>query len=284
MSPFAALKIVIIGGTRGIGLELCHHLAESGHNIALCGRSSNAEEVALSLAQQYKITAFGQAVDATDAIGCAEFASKAANLLGGIDVLFANAAIFGPVGTIENVDISRWAETINTNTLTFINPVRAFLPYLRRSTSACILTMSGGGLGGPRPIKRASAYFASKAATVSLIEVLAEELIHEQITVNAIAPGFFPTDFMREAAEVGADIAGPELHSDASRQADDSVVETLRQLTTLVDFLISSDAREVTGRTLSARWDTSDKIIESRASSNLFRLRRVDNDLIREAP
>ena len=276
MSPFAALKIVIIGGTRGIGLELCHHLAESGHNIALCGRSSNAEEVAQSLAQQYKITAFGQAVDATDAIGCAEFASKAANLLGGIDVLFANAAIFGPVGTIENVDISRWAETINTNTLTFINPVRAFLPYLRRSTSACILTMSGGGLGGPRPIKRASAYFASKAATVSLID--------EQITVNAIAPGFFPTDFMREAAEVGADIAGPELHSDASRQADDSVVETLRQLTTLVDFLISSDAREVTGRTLSARWDTSDKIIESRASSNLFRLRRVDNDLIREAP
>ena len=104
----------------------------------------------------------------------------------------------------------------------------------------------------------------------------------DQITINAIAPGFFPTDFMREAAEVGADIAGMELHSDASRLADDSVMETLRQLNTLVDFLISPQASQTTGRTLSARWDSPDKIMNSHSSSNLFRLRRVDNDLIKE--
>lgn len=282
MSSVNALNIVMIGGTRGIGLEMCHHLAESGHNIALCGRSSNAEEIAQDLTKQYQITALGRVVDAVDASSCAEFAAEAYKSLGGIDVLFANAAIFGPVGTIESVDISRWAETINKNTLTLINPVRAFLPYLRKSQSARILTMSGGGLGGPRPIQRASAYFASKAATVSLVEILAEELRHDQITINAIAPGFFPTDFMREAAEVGADIAGMELHSDASRLADDSVMETLRQLNTLVDFLISPQASQTTGRTLSARWDSPDKIMNSHSSSNLFRLRRVDNDLIKE--
>jgi len=282
VSSVTALNIVMIGGTRGIGLEMCHHLAESGHNIALCGRSSNAEEIAQGLTKQYQITALGRVVDAVDASSCAEFAAEAYKSLGGIDVLFANAAIFGPVGTIESIDISRWAETINKNTLTLINPVRAFLPYLRKSKSARILTMSGGGLGGPRPIQRASAYFASKAATVSLVEILAEELRHDQITINAIAPGFFPTDFMREAAEVGADIAGMELHADASRLADDSVIETLRQLNTLVDFLISPQAGQTTGRTLSARWDSPDKIMNSHSSSNLFRLRRVDNDLIKE--
>ena len=284
MSSFTALKIVMIGGTRGIGLEMCHHLAKSGHDIALCGRSSNAEEIAQGLAKHYKITAIGRILDVVDAGSCARFASEAYKSLGGIDVLFANAAIFGPVGKLENIDVSRWAETINTNTLALINPVRAFLPYLRQSTSARILTMSGGGLGGPRPIQRASAYFASKAATVSLVEVLAEELRQNQITINAIAPGFFSTDFMHEAAEVGEEIAGVELHNDANRQADDSEVETLRQLNALVDFLISSKASLVTGRTLSARWDTPDRIMSSHESPNLFRLRRVDNDLIRETP
>jgi len=282
VSSIEVLNIVVIGGTRGIGLELCHHFARSGHNVSLCGKSTNAIDLADQLSELYQISAFGQTVDATDERSCSEFALNTGNYLGQIDVLFANAAVFGPVGVLEQIDVVRWTETIRQNTLAFVNPVRAFLPFLCESSSGRILTMSGGGLGGPQPIQNASAYFASKAAVVSLIEVLAEELMQRNITVNAIAPGFFPTDFMREALEVGPKVAGSNLHEDASRVTNDSTMETFRQLFTLVDFLISADASQVTGRTLSAKWDTPEKILRSVTSRNMFRLRRVDNDLIRD--
>jgi NAD(P)-dependent dehydrogenase (short-subunit alcohol dehydrogenase family) len=143
--------------------------------------------------------------------------------------------------------------------------------------------MSGGGLGGSRPIQRATAYVASKSATVTLVEALAIELLEENITVNAIAPGFFPTSFMSEAKNVGPEVAGNDLYSDATQTADESTEESLAQLFTVVDFLMSPEASVISGRIISARWDTQEAVLDLSKSSNAFRLRRVDEILIKDA-
>ena len=283
MSLSNALNIAVIGGTRGIGLELCHHFASTGHNVALCARSDGADNVARELQREYKVKSYGLSIDAADEQSCIDFSTESQKVIGPVDVLFANAAMFGPVGKIDTIDITRWSEVLTSNTLTLVNPIRAFLPSLRKSTNARILTMSGGGLGGSRPIQRATAYVASKSATVTLVEALAIELLEENITVNAIAPGFFPTSFMSEAKNVGPEVAGNDLYSDATQTADESTEESLAQLFTVVDFLMSPEASVISGRIISARWDTQEAVLDLSKSSNAFRLRRVDEILIKDA-
>ena len=117
MSLSNPLNIAVIGGTRGIGLELCHHFASSGHNVALCARSETANDVARELHKTYGVKAYGMSINAADEVSCTEFSRESQSAIGPVDVLYANAAMFGPVGKIDAIDITRWTEVLASNTL-----------------------------------------------------------------------------------------------------------------------------------------------------------------------
>jgi NAD(P)-dependent dehydrogenase (short-subunit alcohol dehydrogenase family) len=147
-----------------------------------------------------------------------------------IDALINCAAIQGPIGLLDEVDYREWVEAVQTNLIGTYRVVRVALPYLERSEDGRILLFGGGGAFGPRP--GYSAYAASKAGVVSLMETLAAEM--ETPTVNCVSPGFVPTPMT-----MGVDHASSEM--------DRAVACVLH--------LLSPAAKGLTGKTVSAEFD-----------------------------
>ncbi len=102
-------------------------------------------------------------------------------------VLVNNAGVYGPLGSIEEIDWQAWVQAIEINLFGSILMCRALLPHFKSSRYGKIVQLSGGGATNPLP--RISAYAASKAAVVRFAETLAEEVRENGIDVNAIAPG-----------------------------------------------------------------------------------------------
>lgn len=169
------------------------------------------------------------------------------------DALVHCAGVRGPFGPFLENDPEEWERTIATNLTGTARIVRAALPSLLRSEDARILLFSGGGAFSPEP--GYSAYAATKGATVALMETLAEELSNTSVTVNAIAPGFVPTDIHKGT---------PHEHRQAAPDAMANAVACVRHL-------LSPQTQGLTGRTISAAWDdwasidqtTIDSVMES---------------------
>ncbi len=171
---------------------------------------------------------------------------------GHLDALIHCAATYGPIGPFETTNLEDWVETINLNLIGTAQIVQDALPLLRKSEDGRILLFSGGGAFNPRP--RYSAYAASKAGVVSLVETLAEELAPE-ISVNGVSPGFVGTPIHKATLA-----AGPEQATD-SEYAQALLAETynpeaMARAVACVRHLLSPDTRGLTGKTISAPHDS----------------------------
>lgn len=278
--PLSNIVCVITGASRGIGRQLAAHLAMNGASLALCARDGETiGTTGKELESAYGAPIVTSACDVTRDEDMSTFASKVHHELGPASVLVNNAAIFGPVGLLGGIDLSAWRRAIEVNLCGPATTTRAFWEQLAMSNRGRVVNLSGGGVGGPTPLQNASAYVASKAALVVLTESLAGELQPLGVTVNAVAPGAVATGFMDEVHRAGPERAGPALTANANTPTDDRVPDGFLSL---IDFLISPESDWLTGRFLSARWDTPTALVRDRSSiegTNRYQLRRIDEDL-----
>src|SRR5690606_11349368 len=100
---------------------------------------------------------------------------RARDELGRIDIAVANAAVLGPVGPVADTSASAWANAIDINVCGTANVVRSVLPAMAGAGHGRIVTLSGGGVGGPNVADRVGAYVASKGAVMLLTEALSYE-------------------------------------------------------------------------------------------------------------
>jgi NAD(P)-dependent dehydrogenase (short-subunit alcohol dehydrogenase family) len=168
-----------------------------------------------------------------------------------LDALVHAAAVQGPVGKLSKVDAIEWAGTVRANLIGAFHVVRLALPYLRASDDGRIVLFSGGGAFGPRP--NYSAYAASKAGVVALMETLAEE--EASVTVNCVAPGFVPTPIHAASLEAGAGVIGMDEFQKISAVMTDDDGEALRRAVSCVLHLLSDATKGLTGKTISAEHD-----------------------------
>jgi NAD(P)-dependent dehydrogenase (short-subunit alcohol dehydrogenase family) len=260
-------------------------LAARGAAVAVCARNATeALAVSAELADEHGVAAFGAAVDVADPEQAARFVADVEATLGPVSILVNNAAVLGPVGRIDEIDLAAWEAAVRVDLLGVAAMTAAAVPSMRRAGGGRIVNLAGGGVGGPGVAPRISAYTAAKAGVLVLTETLAAELAEDDIQVNAIAPGAFATGFTLPLLAAGPEVAGAQLYEQTERQR--AQPDSLDRFGALLVHLTQPGAGGLTGRTLSARWESVERLEGVAASiegTSLFRLRRIDDDLYRES-
>jgi NAD(P)-dependent dehydrogenase (short-subunit alcohol dehydrogenase family) len=186
---------LVTGGSRGLGLQIAQALGEQGARVVLSARKTDELEAAQDHLRQLGIEADWIAADAASDEDIARLADRTLAQLGWVDILVNNAgAAWG--APAEDHPVEAWDKLMNLNVrglflLTQRIGKRSMIP---RHYGRIINVASISGLAGNVPgTMETIAYNTSKGAVVNFTRALAAEWGEHAITVNALAPGFFPS-------------------------------------------------------------------------------------------
>ncbi len=270
MSELKNKAVLITGAGRGIGKRLALGFAQAGARIGLLARS----KAELDLAHLEIEHGGGEAIRIRADVTRYEEICAAADWVrshyGPVHALICAAAIQGPIGPLYDVPLRAWAETVETNLLGVMHSCRAVLPQMIEQRSGKIIVLGGGGAANSRP--NFSAYAASKAAVVRLVETLADEVSDHNIQVNCMAPGGTYTHMTDEILRAG-DRAGWKDSEEALHIRISGGVAPERQIQ-LALFLASERSNHVSGKLIHVNDDWK-RLEQSNVNRELYTLRRV---------
>lgn len=180
---FSGYRVLVAGGSRGIGRSIALGFAQAGASVSICARGAAAlEEARLEIAA-HAVVAHARRCDLADPAAIEAWVGEAAGVLGGIDVLVNNASGYG-----FGEDDAAWLAGIHVDLMAAVRASRAALEHLRQSAHACILHSSSIAAFHPSAGSGA-AYAAVKAALSQYTTSQALALASQRIRVNAVAPG-----------------------------------------------------------------------------------------------
>ncbi len=187
---FTDKRILVTGGTRGIGRSAVGVFRAGGARVAVNGRT--AESTAAGIEAMGGDGLIGAPGDVGTVAGCEAAVSAAVEFLGGLDVL-VNSAGVGGGGPIEEVDEAKWDNTIDVNLKGTFFCIQTAIPALRESGGNIVNVASDAGLMGfPRLI----VYCASKGGVVVMTKAMALAFA-PNVRVNCVCPGYVDTDMVR---------------------------------------------------------------------------------------
>lgn len=274
---------MVTGASRGLGRHACEFLAAHGASIAACARSEQPLTDLASRLSERGVGVHVEALDVADRGAVERFAAAAIDALGAPSLLLNNAGALGPVGPLLGADLEAWEFALRVNVIGTVNAIAAFVPAMVAAGGGSIVNLSGGGIGGPSSPTRVSAYTTSKAAVVGLTESLGRDLALSGIRVNAIAPGAVATGFNDPILDAGPGLAGDDLYSATLGQRERP--EPFARFDELLLYLADDRSSWLTGRLLSARWESPDEVEAERTQiegGSRYTLRRIDDALFFE--
>lgn len=238
--------VVVTGAGTGIGRAVAERLIADGARVALMGRRREPlEEVAGTHGDAATVIP----VDVSDRPALHAAFDAAGAALGPIHAVIANAGIGGPNAPGDD---DRWNSIIDINLTGAYETVRAFErvaapgPDPRHAVviSSCLARFGVPGY---------TAYCASKAGLLGMVRAFAHELAEQNILINAICPGWVETVMARDGMKGMADAMGTS-YEEARKMAMDAVplgrISDPEEIAGTVAFLLSPDARSITGATL----------------------------------
>lgn len=275
---------IVTGAGRGIGRAIAIAYAEAGARLWLAAR--NEAELAETAARCREAGA-GVVIlptDIADRAAVQGLVEAALAAEGRIDALVNSAGVLGPIGPLAEATLNEmdaWEQALRVNLLGPAYLCRAVLPSMQARGSGRIILIAGGGATQPMP--NFSAYAASKAALVRLMDTLAEEVQASGVCVNAIAPGLVDTT-LQDAVLAAGERAGTQLAKiQAARQSGAGAVPPTLAAELAV-FLASDAATGMTGKLIAAPhdpWREWDGRAPELNGSPLYTLRRLDPFTIR---
>ncbi|MDT9592860.1 3-oxoacyl-ACP reductase FabG [Nocardioides zeae] len=241
MTDLSHTRVLVTGGSRGIGLGIARVLARAGASVAVTARSGDALAAAAAeleaLGAPQVVAVPGEIGSRAGAHAVVEAATEA---LGGLDVLCANAGIFPEtrIGDLTEADLD---EILAVNVKGTIFAVQAAVPALTASGRGRVVLTSSitGPLTG---YPGWSHYGATKAAQLGFMRSAAIELAPARITVNAVLPGNVLTEGL---AELGEDYL-----ASMARSVPLGALGTTDDIGHAVAYLASREAGYVTGHAL----------------------------------
>jgi len=240
MSRFTGKTVVVTGAGRGIGLEIAKSFAAEGAKVAVISRSEGScGAAAKSINTNYPEASKAYAVDVADFDAVAEVAKQVQADLGAPSILVNNAGVTRD-GLMLRMKTQDWDDVLNTNLKGAFHTVKAFQKSLMKAEDARIINIASviGLLGNAGQAN----YAASKAGLIGFTKSIARELAGRAVTANAIAPGFIKTDM--------TDALPEQVVTDILAKIPLKEFGSVQDVTSLVTFLASKEARYITGQVL----------------------------------
>lgn len=228
-------KVLITGGSRGIGRAIVEHFSALGYKVSFTYKSSDDMAAELSgLTGAFSIKADsmveGEVMDAV---------LKAHELMGGIDILVNNAGV-SSFSLIQDLGLDEWNRCIGTNLTAAFLYSRGVIPYMVRNQAGRIINITSmWGLVGA---SCEAHYSAAKAGLIGLTKALAKELGPSGITVNAVAPGVIATDMNAHLGREDMDALIDETPVGRIGRVED--------VARMVGYLASDEASFITGEVM----------------------------------
>ncbi len=179
-------RVLITGGSRGIGLAVADALAAEGAAVGLVARDAAGLVAAAQYLSRHGVPVATAAADVTGTAALGRAVEEIAAEFGGLDHLVANAGGTVGGGNLGNAAAGEFTATFALNAGHAAELIRAGLPWLRASGHGAVVIISS--ITGMRPAPR-TAYAAAKAAEIQLAATAAQELAPARVRVNAVSPG-----------------------------------------------------------------------------------------------
>lgn len=187
---FCGRTVLVMGGSRGLGLVLARRLADEGAHVAIAARDAGEVERARLDVASRGADVVGLPCDVTDPEAVNEVVDALLRRWGGIDVLINNAGVI-QVGPQEEMTFSDYEQAMQVHFWGPLYATQAVLPEMRRRRAGRIVNITS--IGGKISVPHLLPYSASKFALVGLSEGLRAELLKEGIYVTTVCPGLMRT-------------------------------------------------------------------------------------------
>lgn len=199
-------KILITGGSKGIGKDLVKHFCEKGHDVFFTYQSSkeNAEKLIEEVSKNATGKVVGYQCDMSNEKDVKQMFMSDKEFFKDLDVLINNAGIRDSKSSKSPkpfimTSSTEWWEVMNNNVNCVINPTRAILPYMIKKRAGRIINITS--ISGIKGNPGQSAYASSKAAITCFSKSLNKEIAGLGITINCVAPSFIETDMTENISD-----------------------------------------------------------------------------------
>jgi 3-oxoacyl-[acyl-carrier protein] reductase len=231
-------RVLVTGGTRGIGLAITRAFVHSGAQVVACHRQD--VEAANNLAKELAETGGGHRLvraDVTSTEDVARLVEECRTHLGGLDAVVHNAGAISHV-PFDKLTLDEWRRIIDTNLTGAFVVAQSCLPLLGEGSSIVLIGSKVASVGVPLR----SHYTASKAGLVGLCRSMCKELGPRGIRVNVVAPGVIETE---EAATLP-----PERYQMYQNMTSLKRLGDVAEVAEVVVFVASPAAAYLTGETI----------------------------------
>ncbi len=242
---------VVTGGSSGIGLAIARGLAAEGVHLALCARNDERlAQVSGQIREEFGVRALAVPADVGSADDIARFVDAVDSGYGGTDILVNNAGT-GSEETILQAPDERWQAYWDLHVMAAVRLARALAPSMRGRGGGVIL--HNASICATQPLGYEPIYNVTKAALVMFSKCLANELIADNIRVNAVNPGLVMTPDWEKTARLltqGTDTSWEDhLRTIAEQNAPIGRFATAEEVANLFVFLCSPRASYCVGST-----------------------------------
>ena len=243
-------NILITGGAGGIGLEIVHYFENKNYNIIILDKTSKK-----NFKKNYtkiKKNIFYFEVDLVEIKKTEKKIQEIISKFKKIDVLI-NCAGIQYISTIENFPTNEWKKVIDINLTSSFITSKNIIPVMKQNNSGRIINISS--VHGLVASENKSAYVASKHGLIGLTKAIALELSKTKITCNAISPGWVLTPLVEKqikklASKNKTSIEIEKKNLLFEKHPNQKFVSG-KEIASLVNFLISKDAQNITGSSYS---------------------------------
>ena len=239
---------LVTGAGSGIGKATAATLARAGAKIGVLGHTRSEIEATVSEIKADGGTAIALEADVADEDAMGAAVAQLVQAYGRLDIVVVNAGINGVWAPIDHLKPEEWDQTIRVNLRGTYMTLYLTVPHMKEHGGGSIIVVSS--INGNRTFTSpgATAYSATKAAQVAMVQQLALELGRHKIRINAVCPGKIDTAIhdntkLREKDETAVPVEWPEGDIPLTEGAPGSSMD----VADVILFLASHRARHVTG-------------------------------------